>query len=74
MIGTALFITWSRKPRELRLAHQIDGSYVVSFDRKSISGALFTLGGTIVGWLSKTQLIVAISTAEMEYIVFTPAV
>ena len=63
-----------RKPRDLRPAHQIDGSYAVSFDRRSISGAIFTLGGTVVGWMSKTQPIVAISTAEMEYIVFTPAV
>jgi hypothetical protein len=64
-----------RKPEELRPGVMIDCSYAPGkYDRKSVSGAIFTLGGMTVFYFSQTQPIVCISTAEAEYVVFTPAV
>jgi hypothetical protein len=37
-------------------------------DRRSVSGHLYTVGGTLVSWMSKTQQTVALSTCEAEYI------
>jgi hypothetical protein len=36
-------------------------------DRKSTSGACFSLGSTVVSWFSKKQTSVALSSAEVEY-------
>jgi hypothetical protein len=40
-------------------------------DKKSTSGATFFLGGCLVSWSSKKQLVVSISTVEAQYIVAT---
>jgi hypothetical protein len=37
-------------------------------DRRSVSGNVHTLGGIIVGWLSKTQNSVTLSVTEAEYV------
>ena len=64
-----------KKPLELRPGVMIDSSYAPGkYDRKSISGALFTLGGMLVHYFSKTQSIVVLSSTEAEFLVFTPAV
>ena len=42
-------------------------------DRKSTSGALFTLGGCPVSWQSQKQKVVALSSCEAEYIAATTA-
>jgi len=64
-----------RKPRELRPGIEIDGAYATSIeDKKSVSGMLSTLGGMITNHFAKTQSIVTLSSTEMEYLVFTPAV
>ena len=35
--------------------------------RRSISGAIYTVGGTITGWLSKAQNHTTLSSSEAEY-------
>ena len=64
-----------RKPKGLRPGAMIDGAYATSkYDRRSVSGMIYTLGGCIVNWGSSTQKLVTLSTAEMEYLVVTPTV
>ena len=41
--------------------------------RRSTTGYVFTIGGTIVSWISKLQKVVALSTIEAEYVVATEA-
>jgi hypothetical protein len=36
--------------------------------RRSTTGYVFTIGGTIVSWISKLQKVVALSTIEAEYV------
>eukprot|EP00253_Pinus_taeda_P025412 PITA_25412 len=42
-------------------------------DRKSTSGYVFHMGSGAISWASKTQPIVALSTAEAEYVAATAA-
>ena len=45
-----------RSPREPRYVGMVDANYATNTDDwKSISGAIHTLGGLIVGWNCKTQ-------------------
>jgi hypothetical protein len=39
------------------------------YSRRSTTGYVFTVGGTIVSWISKLQKVVALSTIEAEYVV-----
>jgi hypothetical protein len=58
-----------RKPRELRPVYIVDSNYTTDkTDRHSVSGKIHTLGGIIVGWLSKTQNYVTLSVTEAEYV------
>jgi histone deacetylase 1/2 len=58
-----------RKPKDLRITAYTDSNYATdALDRKSVSGYIVTLGGTIVSWVSKKQDIVALSSCEAEYI------
>ena len=36
--------------------------------RRSTTGYVFTVGGTVVSWISKLQHVVALSTTEEEYV------
>jgi len=57
-----------RKPRELRSISYCDSDYAKSEDdRKSISGRINTVGGTITNWTSKKQATVSLSSTESEY-------
>ena len=57
-----------RKPRELRSISQCDSNYAKDpNDRKSISGRINTVGGTISNWTSKKQGAVTLSSTEAEY-------
>ena len=57
-----------RTPRELRSISLCDSDYAKDEnDRKSISGRLNTIGGTITNWTSKKQSTVALSSTEAEY-------
>jgi hypothetical protein len=41
--------------------------------RRSTTRYVFTVGGTIVSWISKLQKVVSLSTMEAEYVVATEA-
>jgi hypothetical protein len=41
--------------------------------RRSTTWYVFTVGGTIVSWISKLQKVVSLSTIEAEYVVATEA-
>jgi hypothetical protein len=41
--------------------------------RRSTTWYVFTIGGTIVSWISKLQKVVALSTTEAEYVAATEA-
>ena len=49
----------------------VDAAYANQSACRSTSGFIFTLGGTPISWLSKRQSVVALSTAEAEYIAAT---
>jgi hypothetical protein len=58
-----------RKPKAMRVVSNVDSNYATNKDdRKSVSGALHTLGGMLVSWLCKTQDVQALSSTEAEYI------
>jgi hypothetical protein len=58
-----------RKPREMRAVANVDSKYATNKDdRRSVSGAFFTVGGTLTNWMSKTQASVALSSCEAEYV------
>ena len=42
-------------------------------NRRSTTGYVFTIGGTLVSWISKLQKVVALSTTEVEYVAATEA-
>ena len=42
-------------------------------NRRSTTGYVFIVGGTIVNWVSKIQSVVALSTIEAEYVATTKA-
>ena len=58
-----------RKPKTMRIVSNVDSNYATNKDdRKSVSGALHTLGGMLVSWFCKTQDAVTLSSTEAEYI------
>jgi hypothetical protein len=57
-----------RKPIKLRVLSYVDSNYAMDKeDRRSVSGGIHTVGGTIIKWMSKTQASVALSTTEAKY-------
>jgi hypothetical protein len=63
-----------RKPRELRPMAMVDSNYATNLDdRRSVTGAIFTVGGTITNWISKTQGSVTLSSSEAEYVAIATA-
>ena len=58
-----------QKPRNLRPYIYADSDYATNEnDCRSISGQVSTLGGMLVGWSSKKQNTVSLSSCEAEYI------
>jgi hypothetical protein len=43
------------------------------YSRRITTGYVFTIGGTVVSWISKLQKVVALSTTEAEYVAATEA-
>jgi hypothetical protein len=41
--------------------------------RRSTTGYVFTVGGTMVSWISKLQNVVSLSTTKVEYVAATEA-
>jgi hypothetical protein len=61
-----------RAPDELRGIHYCDSNYAQCEEtRRSVSGGLDTIGGSIIDWESKKQPIVSLSTTEAELISYT---
>jgi hypothetical protein len=57
-----------RKPKVVRALSYVDSHYATDEeDRRSESGGIHTVGGTIINWLSKTQASVTLSSTEAEY-------
>jgi hypothetical protein len=70
---TNIKITY-RKPRELRPIAMVDSNYATNTDdRRSVTGAIFTVGGTVTNWISKTQGSVTLSSSEAEYVAIATA-
>jgi hypothetical protein len=58
-----------RRPKELRPMAMVDSNYATNTDdRRSITGEIFTVGGMITNWISKTQGSVTLSSSEAEYV------
>ena len=58
--------------KDMNLYGYIDNDWVGDVDtRKSTSGYTFHLGTSAISWSSKKQPVVALSTAEAEYIAAT---
>jgi hypothetical protein len=59
---------------KLVLHGYVDSDMVGDKDsRRSTTGYVFTIGGTIVSWISKLQKVIALSTIEAEYVAATEA-
>jgi hypothetical protein len=58
-----------RKPNDMRVLSYVDSNYATNKeDRRSVSGGIHTLGGTMTNWLSKTQESTTLSSTEAEYV------
>ena len=63
------------KQAEFKLVGYCDADWAADKnDRKSITGYVFLLGGTVVTWKSKKQQTVALSSTEAEYMALSDAV
>ena len=59
---------------EIILQRYIDADMAGEKDRKrSTTGYVFTIGGTMVSWISKLQKVVSLLTMEVEYVVVIEA-
>jgi hypothetical protein len=69
LVYTPKFGLWYPKGSTFNLIRYSDADYAgCKIDRKSISGTCQFLGRSLVSWASKKQNLVALSTAEAEYI------
>ncbi|HEY9710756.1 MAG TPA: reverse transcriptase domain-containing protein, partial [Oculatellaceae cyanobacterium] len=71
--GSNVKLTY-RKPKELRYIAMVDASFgTCPESRKSITGAIHTIGGCIINWSSKSQRRSALSLTESEYYAISSA-
>lgn len=63
-----------KKGAEIKLVGYCDSSLGNLEDYSSLAGFCFVLGDSIISWKSFKEPVVALSTAEAEYIALTPAV
>ena len=62
------------KQSNLGLQGYVDADMAGDVDgKKSTTGYVYTLGGTMISWVLKLQKIVALSTIEAEYVVVIEA-
>ena len=52
----------------------VDFDYDEDWDKRSLTGYVFTLCGSVISWKATLQSIVALSTTEVEYMVAMEAV
>ncbi|KAG5875395.1 hypothetical protein JTB14_031369 [Gonioctena quinquepunctata] len=73
--GTSYFnLRLSKKELKESLIGYADADWAEdSLDRKSNSGYIFKMNGGIISWESRKQTVVAISTAESEFVALTEA-
>lgn len=66
--GTELDIQLTyQKPKELRALPYVDSNYAKDKeDRRSASGGIYTIGGTIIDWMSKTKASVTLSSKQAK--------
>lgn len=63
-----------RRPHETRFIGMVDANFATNpDDRKSVSGAVYTLGGSIIGWTCKTQKTTTLSSTKAEYVAISTA-
>ena len=63
-----------RAPTSLRVETWVDSDYATDQnDRKSITGYITTIGGTIISWSSKKQGGITTSSSEAEYVALLSA-
>jgi len=74
MQGTATLGPKYTKDNDEAMKGYSDSDYAAGEGRKSISGYVFTLGGSPVSWQAKKQSTVAQSTVESEFNALTQAV
>jgi len=68
--GTSGYGLWYRQEDEVKLCGFTDADWTGSpTDRKRTSGGIFSIGLTTVSWYSRKQRSVALSSAEVEYMV-----
>ncbi|KAG5872584.1 hypothetical protein JTB14_035564 [Gonioctena quinquepunctata] len=66
--------TWDKKELKEPLIGYADADWAEdSLDRKSNSGYIFKMNGGTISWASRKQTVVAISTAESEFVALTEA-
>ena len=55
--------------RELQFVAMVDTNFATNVeDWKSVSGAIYTLGGAIIGWSNKSQRTTTILNTKVEYV------
>jgi hypothetical protein len=70
LVSTPCFGVWYPKGSTFDLIGYSDSDYArCKVDRKSTLGTCQFLGGSLVSWSSKKQTFIALSTAEVEYVV-----
>ena len=63
-----------RKPKNMRVVSWVDSSYGDCIDtRRSTSGDIHTIGGSLLSWKSNRQKTVSLSSTEAEYYALTEA-
>eukprot|EP00253_Pinus_taeda_P004823 PITA_04823 len=70
--GTQDYGLWYPRDTDLTLHAYTDEDWAGSVDdRKNTSGGAFFMGSRLVSWFSKKQSLIALSTAEAEYVATT---
>ena len=61
-----------RVPKIMKSISYVDSNYATNIDnRRSVTGMINTIGGTITNWMSKVQNTVALLSTEAEYMALT---
>ncbi|XP_070008078.1 secreted RxLR effector protein 161-like [Nicotiana sylvestris] len=72
---TDVGLTFYKDKLNESLVGYVDSDYAGDLDkRRSLTGYVFTLSGSVISWKETLQSVVALSTAEAKYIVITEAV
>eukprot|EP00253_Pinus_taeda_P011714 PITA_11714 len=72
--GTTKYGLWYKWTEGVKLQGFTDADWEGSpSNRKSTSGGIFNLGSTAVSWYSQKQRLVALSSAEVEYMIASQA-